>query len=129
MEIIPLQVQRSWLVLSRAGASPIVTVGAPGIQGAGVTGRQGMGVSTPIAAVVAAATAGLAGQQHRAGATLMCTFGLAPSELVVLPFIEWLRQRRRLSAGESVSVSAGGLIFGKHLAAGVCVRSLSACDP
>jgi len=51
-------------VLSRAGMFPIKTVGAPGAQGAGVTGTQGIGVSTPSAAVVAAATAGLAGHMH-----------------------------------------------------------------
>ena len=43
---------------------PIGTVGAPGTQGAGVAGMQGIGVSTPRAAAVAAATAGLAGLVH-----------------------------------------------------------------
>jgi hypothetical protein len=36
----------------------------PGIHGAGVFGMQGIGVSTPMAAVVAAATVGLAGHEH-----------------------------------------------------------------
>ena len=40
------------------------TVGAPGTHGAGVEGVQGIGVSTPSAAAVAAATAGLAGEVH-----------------------------------------------------------------
>jgi hypothetical protein len=39
-------------------------VGAPGTHGAGVAGTQGMGVSTPRAAVVAAATVGFEGEQH-----------------------------------------------------------------
>jgi hypothetical protein len=51
-------------VLFSAGTLPIRTVGDPGVQGAVVTGMQGMGVSTPKAAAVAAATAGLAGDMH-----------------------------------------------------------------
>ena len=51
-------------VSSRAGMFPIKTVGAPGAQGAGVTGTQDIGVSTPSAALVATATAGLAGHMH-----------------------------------------------------------------
>lgn len=47
-----------------AGISPISTVGEPGIQGAAVAGTHGIGVNTPIAAAVAAATVGLAGQLH-----------------------------------------------------------------
>ena len=46
-------------VLLRAGIPPIIHVGEPGTHGA-VTGMHGMGVSTPKAAAVAAATAGLA---------------------------------------------------------------------
>jgi hypothetical protein len=46
-------------VLFRAGMLPINTVAEPGVHGAGVTGTQGCGVSTPRAAEVAAATAGL----------------------------------------------------------------------
>jgi len=41
-----------------------MTVGEPTIHGAGVTGMQGIGVSTPIAADVAEATAGLARLVH-----------------------------------------------------------------
>jgi len=51
-------------VLFSAGKLLISTVGEPGVQGATVTGMQGMGVSTPRAAVVAAATAGLAIDVH-----------------------------------------------------------------
>lgn len=42
----------------------IMTVGAPGTQGAEVAGTQGIGVSTPSAAAVAAATVGLDGELH-----------------------------------------------------------------
>jgi hypothetical protein len=41
-----------------------MTVGAPVTQGAGVFGMHGIGVSAPIAADVAAATAGLAREVH-----------------------------------------------------------------
>lgn len=51
-------------VLSSAGMFPIITVGAPGAHGAGITGMHGTGVRTPKAAVVAAATAGLAMDMH-----------------------------------------------------------------
>jgi len=51
-------------VLSRVGISASRTVGAPGTQGATVMGMQGMGVRTPMAAAVAAATMGLAGDMH-----------------------------------------------------------------
>ena len=50
--------------LSRAGMPPLVTVGEPGAHGATVAGMQGIGVSTPIAAAVAAATMGFAGDMH-----------------------------------------------------------------
>jgi hypothetical protein len=40
------------------------TVGDPGTHGAAVTGMHGIGVNTPIAAAVAAATVGLAGDWH-----------------------------------------------------------------
>jgi len=43
---------------------PIKAVGDPGTQGAGVAGTHGMGVNTPSAAAVAAATVGLAGDEH-----------------------------------------------------------------
>jgi hypothetical protein len=51
-------------VLSRVGISPSNTVGAPGTHGETVAGIQGIGVRTPIAAAVAAATIGLAGDMH-----------------------------------------------------------------
>jgi hypothetical protein len=62
--ITPPQMHVSVETLSRAGALPSSTFGAPGTQGAGVTGMHGMGVSTPIAAEVAAATVGLDGDMH-----------------------------------------------------------------
>ena len=43
---------------------PICTFSDPGAQGLVITGRQGWGVSTPIAALVAAATWGFAGDMH-----------------------------------------------------------------
>jgi hypothetical protein len=51
-------------VLFRAGWLLINTFGDPGTQGLGVTGMQGAGVRTPIAADVAAATAGFVGVVH-----------------------------------------------------------------
>src|SRR5262245_14735183 len=51
-------------VLLSAGMFAIITVGDPGAHGAGMTGTHGMGVSTPIAAAVAEATAGLDGVMH-----------------------------------------------------------------
>jgi hypothetical protein len=47
-----------------AGNPPISTVGEPNTHGEAVEGTQGIGVSTPIAAAVAAATAGLARELH-----------------------------------------------------------------
>jgi hypothetical protein len=63
-EITPAQLHISFELSLRAGFPPINTVGDPGIQGAVVMGRQGIGVSTPSAAVVAAATMGLASEVH-----------------------------------------------------------------
>lgn len=60
----PAQVQAQVDVLLSAGELLIKTVGAPVTQGAGTTGTQGTGVRTPIAAEVAAATAGLANEVH-----------------------------------------------------------------
>jgi hypothetical protein len=51
-------------VLSSVGISARITVGAPGTHGATVAGMQGIGVNTPIAAAVAAATIGFAGDMH-----------------------------------------------------------------
>lgn len=51
-------------VLVKAGAGPDSTVGDPGIHGAAVIGVHGIGTSAPKAAMVAAATAGLARLIH-----------------------------------------------------------------
>ncbi|CDH47257.1 conserved hypothetical protein [Candidatus Contendobacter odensis Run_B_J11] len=51
-------------VLLSAGMLPNSTVGDPTTHGAGMTGTQGIGVSTPSAAAVAEATAGLLGVMH-----------------------------------------------------------------
>src|SRR5271156_1617247 len=59
----PAQLHLHLLVLFNAGMPPIMTVGDPGAQGV-VTGTHGIGVSTPSAAAVAAATAGLASEVH-----------------------------------------------------------------
>ena len=64
MLITPAQLHMHLDVLSRAGILPIMTVGAPGTQGADVAGIQGMGVNTPMAAAVAEATMGLAIDMH-----------------------------------------------------------------
>ena len=64
MLINPPQLQISLELLFRAGWPPMRTVGWPGVQGATVAGMQGMGVKTPRAAAVAAATVGLAGEEH-----------------------------------------------------------------
>lgn len=42
----------------------IKTVGDPGAHGAGITGTHGIGVKVPNAAAVAAATVGLANDEH-----------------------------------------------------------------
>ena len=60
----PAHMHMSVWVLSSVGMLPSSTVGAPGTQGATVIGMHGMGVSTPIAAAVAAATIGFAGDIH-----------------------------------------------------------------
>lgn len=57
MEICPAQAHRSLQSCVRQGFPPINTLGCIGIQ-LTVTGTQGTGVRTPIAAAVAAATAG-----------------------------------------------------------------------
>ena len=64
MLMTPPQLHISLELLFRAGLSAMSTVGDPGAQGAAVTGTQGMGVSTPRAAAVAAATVGLAMEEH-----------------------------------------------------------------
>lgn len=60
----PPQLQISFEVLLSVGILPTKTVGAPTTQGAAVAGTQGIGVSTPIAAAVADATVGFAGDEH-----------------------------------------------------------------
>lgn len=62
--ITPPQLHINFELFCNAGWPPTNTVGEPGAHGAAVTGTQGIGVSTPIAAAVAAATCGLAGQLH-----------------------------------------------------------------
>ena len=64
MEITPPQAQLRVQVLFNAGMFPTNTSGVPGTHGAGVTGIHGMGVNTPKAADVAAATVGLANEEH-----------------------------------------------------------------
>jgi hypothetical protein len=64
MLITPPHMHMHLEVTLRAGTPPILTVGEPGAQGAVITGTQGTGVSTPEAAVVAVATAGLVGVMH-----------------------------------------------------------------
>jgi hypothetical protein len=64
MLMTPPQLHMHLEVLSRAGMFLINTVAAPGVQGAAMTGMHGIGVSTPSAAVVAAATVGLLGVLH-----------------------------------------------------------------
>jgi hypothetical protein len=62
--ITPAHMHMSIEVLSRVGMLPSITVGAPGTHGETVAGMQGIGVRTPIAAAVAAATMGFAGDMH-----------------------------------------------------------------
>ena len=62
--ITPAQLHMHLDVLSSIGWPPSITVGAPGTQGAEVAGMHGIGVNTPMAAAVAAATAGFAGDMH-----------------------------------------------------------------
>jgi hypothetical protein len=54
------------------GILPTNRVGEPGIQGLAVIGMQGIGVNTPNAATVAAATTGLAGDEHMANGSIFC---------------------------------------------------------
>jgi hypothetical protein len=62
----PPHIQFKVQELFKAGMFAIITVALPGAQGVTVTGTHGMGVSTPKAAVVAAATVGLAKDEHMA---------------------------------------------------------------
>ena len=62
--ITPAHMHINVEMLSRVGISPSNTVGAPGTQGETVAGMHGIGVRTPMAAAVAAATIGFAGDMH-----------------------------------------------------------------
>jgi hypothetical protein len=66
----PPKLQMSLQLRSAAGRVPIKTVGTPGTHGPAVVGMQGAGVGTPMAAAVAAATAGFAGQVHIPNGTM-----------------------------------------------------------
>lgn len=72
---MPPYVHMQMQLLSSAGMLPNMTLGTPGAHGAGVTGTQGIGVSTPDAAAVAVATAGLEGVMHMPN-DMMLTIGL-----------------------------------------------------
>lgn len=72
---IPPHEQTHMEVSFSAGLPAINTDGEPGIQGDMVIGRQAAGVGVPIAAEVAAITAGLPGAKH-VGNGLMFTYGL-----------------------------------------------------
>ena len=75
MVITPAHMHMRVEVLSRVGMSASSTVGAPGTQGATVIGIHGIGVRTPIAAAVAAATIGFAGDMHMANGMIL-TMGM-----------------------------------------------------
>jgi len=75
MLITPAHMHINVDVLSSVGISASRTVGAPGTHGATVMGMQGIGVNTPIAAAVAAATIGFAGEMHMANG-IMLTIGM-----------------------------------------------------
>jgi hypothetical protein len=85
-------------VLSSEGLWPSVTVTAPGVHGAVVTGMHGIGVSTPNAADVADATAGLARLMHMPNG-MMLIIGL--KSMIVAA--GWLLVFTR-SSGSTVSV-------------------------
>ena len=63
-EICPSHMHMFMLDFVRAGNPCTSKSGLPGIQGVVIAGRQGAGVKTPIAAEVAAMTAGLVGAEH-----------------------------------------------------------------
>lgn len=71
----PAHMHMSVDVLSSVGMSASSTVGAPGTQGATVIGMHGIGVRTPMAAAVAAATIGFAGDMHTPNG-MMFTIGI-----------------------------------------------------
>ncbi len=61
---MPAQLHINLLVLFKAGLLRIITIGEPGPHGPAMAGIQGCGVNTPSAAVVAAATCGLASEEQ-----------------------------------------------------------------
>lgn len=63
-EMTPSQVHAHFEVFVSAGTPFSFTVNDPGVHGVAVAGMHGCGVSTPCAAVVAAATCGLARLLH-----------------------------------------------------------------
>jgi hypothetical protein len=63
-EICPSHIQKFLSILVIAGEPCTSIVGAPGIHGVEMAGTHGAGVNTPIAAEVAAITAGLVGAEH-----------------------------------------------------------------
>src|ERR1700751_6461041 len=71
----PAHMHMSVQVLSSVGMLPSRPVGPPGTHGATVAGMQGIGVSTPMAAAVAAATIGFAGDMHMPNG-MMLTSGM-----------------------------------------------------
>ena len=62
--ITPPHIQFKVQELFNVGMLASITVALPGVHGVTVTGTHGIGVSTPKAAVVAAATVGLAKDEH-----------------------------------------------------------------
>ncbi|KVB60050.1 hypothetical protein WI61_08120 [Burkholderia cepacia] len=99
MEITPPQLQMHFDRLFRAGCPPINTVGAPGTQGAATAGTQGIGVSTPIAAAVAAATVGFAGELH------MANVGMFASGLEFIMVAAGRPSTMTLAVGSTTSVA------------------------
>ncbi|KVD67915.1 hypothetical protein WI88_33210 [Burkholderia ubonensis] len=100
MEITPPQLQTHFDMLFSAGCPPINTVGAPGTHGAAMTGTQGIGVSTPIAAAVAAATAGFAGELH------MANVGIFKSGLESITVAAGRPSTMTLATGATTSVAS-----------------------
>lgn len=88
-DITPPQLHIHLLVLLSAGLFPTRTIGDPGAHGAAHAGTQGAGVGVPIAAAVAAITAGFAGQLHipnvigSFGISIIVASGIVPPSAVV----------------------------------------------
>src|SRR5258706_4168572 len=64
MEMVPAHMHMQVSEAISAGIFATMVLDAPGVQGADVAGMHGIGVSTPMAAAVAEATVGLAGDWH-----------------------------------------------------------------